>query len=242
MLISVPYDAISTLQTAFGELGTQATGAMNGLTELKGQWNEISFGDRAVMTQTLQAAASNIHKFLNAGSDPIGAVQGALNMVAQFAALAGPTGQIAAIALSFVSGYLSLFGAGGQERKSIGEIVREEIDEALAQFYESDLSNKAEGITSTFQVSKAYLDKLAQSGKKLTVSQAASLERNVPLYLGLPFMGKLASEINGLLKVNKISDAKKTLKYIELYTKMAILKDMIMQEATTLLPIDLEPN
>ena len=67
ILISVPYDAISTLQTAFGELGTQATGAMNGLTELKGQWNEISFGDRAVMTQTLQAAASNIHKFLNAG-------------------------------------------------------------------------------------------------------------------------------------------------------------------------------
>ena len=215
---------------------------MNGLTELKGQWNEISFGDRAVMTQTLQAAASNIHKFLNAGSDPIGAVQGALNMVAQFAALAGPTGQIAAVALSFVSGYLSLFGAGGQEKKSIGEIVREEIDEALAQFYESDLNNKAEGITSTFQVSKAYLDKLAQSGKKLTVSQAASLERNVPLYLGLPFMGKLASEINGLLKVNKISDAKKTLKYIELYTKMAILKDMIMQEAATLLPIDLEPN
>ena len=217
---------------------------MNGLTELKGQWNEISFGDRAVMTQTLQAAASNIHKFLNAGSDPIGPIQGALNMVAQFAALAGPTGQIAAVALSFVSGYLSLFGAGGQEKKSIGEIVREEIDEALAQFYESDLyfSNKAEGITSTFQVSKAYLDKLAQSGKKLTVSQAASLERNVPLYLGLPFMGKLASEINGLLKVNKISDAKKTLKYIELYTKMAILKDMIMQEAATLSPIDLEPS
>ena len=189
----MPYDGINTLQTAFGELGTQATGAMNGLTELKGQWNEISFGDRAVMTQTLQAAASNIHKFANAGSDPIGAVQGALNMVAQFAALSGPTGQIAAVALSFVCGYLSLFEAEGQEKKSIGEIVREEIDEALAQFYESDFSNKAEGITSTFQVSKAYLDKLAQSGKKLTVSQAASLERNVPLYLGLPFMGKLAS-------------------------------------------------
>ena len=84
---------------------------MTGLTELKGQWNEISFGDQAVMTQTLQAAASNIHKFLNAGSDPVGAVQGALNMVAQFAALAGPTGQIAAVALSFVSGCLSLFGA-----------------------------------------------------------------------------------------------------------------------------------
>ena len=90
---------------------------MNGLTELKGQWNEISFGDRAVMTQTLQVAASNIHKFLNAGSDSIGAVQGALNMVAQFAALAGPNGQIAAVALSFVSGCLSLFGAGGQEKK-----------------------------------------------------------------------------------------------------------------------------
>ena len=120
-LISDPYDAINTLQTVFGELGTQATGAMNGLTELEGQWNEISFGDRAVMTHST-GRCLKYYKFANAGSDPIGAAQGALNMVAQFAALAGPTGQIAAVALSFVFGYLSLFGAGGQERNLLGKL------------------------------------------------------------------------------------------------------------------------
>lgn len=46
------------------------------------------------MTHTLQAAASNIGKFANAGSDHIGAIQGALNMVAQFAALSGPKGHL----------------------------------------------------------------------------------------------------------------------------------------------------
>ena len=86
------------------------------------------------VTQTLQSAASNIDKFANAGDDPIGAVQGALNMVGQFAALAGPKSHIVAVALSFVSGFLSLFGAGGKKKKSIGQIVREEIDEALGHF------------------------------------------------------------------------------------------------------------
>jgi hypothetical protein len=127
-------------------LGSKATGAKNGLGSLKSQWNDISFGDRAVITQTLQAAASNIDKFANAGDDPLGAVQGALNMVAQFAALAGPTGQIISVALSFVSGFLSLFGAGGKKEKSVGEIVREEIDAALDQFYENSLSNQASGM------------------------------------------------------------------------------------------------
>ena len=69
------------------------------------------------MTQTLQSAASNIDKFANAGDDPIGAVQGALKMVGQFAALAGPKSQICAVALSFVSGFLSLFGAEGKKKK-----------------------------------------------------------------------------------------------------------------------------
>ena len=223
-------------------MGSKATGAKKGLTALKGKWNTLSFGDRAVMTQTLQSAASNIDKFAKAGDDPIGAVQGALNMVGQFAALAGPTGQIVAVALSFVSGFLSLFGIGGKKKKSLGQIVREEIDEALAQFYEQDLSNQARGIAKTFDVSKAYVDRLAQSGNKLTVAQAGSLERNVPLYLGLEFMGTLSSEIERLLRANKRNEAKKTLRYIELYAKMAVLKDVIIQEVATLLPDELEPN
>ena len=223
-------------------MGSKATGAKKGLTALKGKWNTLSFGDRAVMTQTLQSAASNIDKFAKAGDDPIGAVQGALNMVGQFAALAGPTGQIVAVALSFVSGFLSLFGIGGKKKKSIGQIVREEIDEALAQFYEQDLSNQARGIAKTFDVSKAYVDRLAQSGNKLTVAQAGSLERNVPLYLGLEFMGTLSSEIERLLRDNKGDEAKKTLRYIELYSRIAVLEDVILQELAFLLPKELEPT
>ena len=223
-------------------MGSKATGAKRGLIALKGKWNTLSFGDRATMTQTLQSAASNIDKFAKAGDDPIGAVQGALNMVGQFAALAGPTGQIVAVALSFVSGFLSLFGIGGKKKKSIGQIVRKEIDEALDQFYEQALSNKAGGIARTFDFSKAYVDTLAQSGNKLTKAQAESLERNVPLSLGLRFMGTLSSEIERLLRVNKRNEAKKTLRYIELYAKMAVLKDVILQEVATLLPDELEPN
>ena len=238
----VPSGPFNKLKNAFDKLGTRAAGAKQGLTELKQKWNQVPFGEREPVVATLQEAASNIASFANAGDDPIGAVQGAINMVGQFAALAGPTGGIVSVALSFVSGFLSLFGVGGGETKSIGEIVREEIDEAFSQFYEKDLSNQARGIAKTFDVSKAYVDRLAQSGRKLTVHEAGSLERNVPLYLGLGFMGTLSSEIERLLNANEKKDVKKTLKYIELYTTMAVLKDVILQEIATLLPEELERN
>ena len=157
-------------------------------------------------------------------------------MVAQFAALAGPKGQILSVALSFVSGFLSLFGVGGPKKKSIGQIVREEINDAFDKFYEKYLKNQDQRMARTFQISKAYVDRLAQSGQPLTLHEAGSLERNVPLYVGLPFMGKLASEIHSLLQTNKPGDAKKTLRYIELYTKM------ILQEVAALLPVELERN
>ena len=205
----VPSGPFNKLKNAFDKLGTRGTGAKQGLTKLKQKWNQVPFGEREPVVATLQEAASNIASFANAGDDPIGAIQGAINMVGQFAALAGPTGGIVSVALSFVSGFLSLFGMGGEETKSNGQIVREEIDEAFSQFYEKDLSNQARGIAKTFDVSKAYVDSLAQSGRKLTVHEAGSLERNVPLYLGLGFMGTLSSEIERLQNANEQKDVKR---------------------------------
>ena len=239
--ISEPDDPIYKLQKAISNV-RGADGASKALTGLKEQWSGIAFRDRAAVLATLQVAALNIGSFANAADDPIGAIQGAAIMVGQFGALLGPGGQVAAIVLSFVSGFLSLFGKGGKEQKSIGQIVREEIDDALAEFSEQTLTNQASGVVRAFTVSKVYVDSLAESGKRLTVDQANSLEVNVPLYYGMPFMGTLASEIDRLLKANEVDDAKKTLKYIELYVKMAILKDVIMQEVATLLPEELEPN
>ena len=239
--LAVPTAAVDKLTDAFGKLGTKATAAQNGLNKLKNRWNEAGFADRGTVVDSLESAASNIGAFANAGEDPVAAIQAGLNMVAQFAALAGPYGQIASVVLSFVSGILSLFGAGG-EQKSVGEIVREQIDEALDLYYEKDLSNQAEGTIATFDVSKAYVDNLAQRGETLTVDQTHLLSVNVPLYLGLTFMGTLASEIKSLLAENKRDDAKKVLKYIELYTTMAVLKDIILQETAALIPDELAPN
>ena len=162
------------------------------------------------MTQTLQSAASNIKKFANAGDDPSGAVLGALNMVGQFAALAGPTGQNVAVGPRFVSGLLSLFGVGGKKKKSIGQIAQEEIDQALAQFPEPNLFIKTSehgGLGKQFDVLKAYVDRVAQSGDNLTVAQAESFERKAPLYIGVALMGALTSEIERLLKANKEDEA-----------------------------------
>ena len=205
------------------------------------KWNEIEYGDRSTVVGTLQSAADNIGAFANAGEDPVGAIQGGLNMIAQIASLAGPQGQIISVLLSFVSGFLSLFGAATEE-KSVGDIVREQIDEALEEYHDKQLTNSAEGAIDNLEVSKAYVDTLAQLGLTLTVPQAHSLESNIPMGDGLKFMGELASNIRSLVRAKERSGAKKVLKYIELYIKMAVMKDIILLEMVALLPDELEPN
>ena len=100
----------------------------------------------------MNVAASQIGKFANAGDDPVGAVQAAITMVGSLAAAAGPMGMVANVALNFVSGLLSLFRAGGKKQKTVGEIVREQIDEALDEFADRTLMQEAEGMMGMFDV------------------------------------------------------------------------------------------
>jgi hypothetical protein len=49
------------------------------------------------------------------------------------------------IALSFVSGFLSLFGVGLKMKKTVGEIVREEIQAAFEKYHDQKLIKDAKG-------------------------------------------------------------------------------------------------
>ena len=99
-------------------------------------------------------------------------------------------------------------------------MVREEIE----KWYSRDLSNQAEGAIFDFQTSKDFLDGVAKSGNNISEFEANGLGCHVPVYKGVLFMGTLANEVRNIISDNEIGEAKKCLKYIELYVRMAILK------------------
>jgi hypothetical protein len=228
---------MTKLDDAFNKLGADANGAKTGLSGLRSKWSSLPYGDRNALMISMNVAASQIEKIANAGDDPVGAVRGAINMVGALAVAAGPMGQIVNVALNFVSGLLSLFGIGGKKKqKTVGEIVREQIDEALENYADRSLMEEAEGIMELFDSSKAYVDSLVKYNRKLTVNEANMIAISVPLWQGLKFMGKLSGIIRTLIKENEIKTSRKLLKYIEVYTNVAILKDMILMETATLMP------
>lgn len=79
---------------AFNDIGSQAQGAKDGLIKLKNSWENA---DRATYVAVMQSAASNIHRFANIGDDPGEGLLAAIDMVAQFASLAGPMVELASI-------------------------------------------------------------------------------------------------------------------------------------------------
>jgi len=80
------------------------------------------------------------------------------------------------------------------------------------------------------------LDGVAKSGNNISEFEANGLGCHVPVYKGVLFMGTLANEIRNIIRDNEIGEAKKCLKYIELYVRMAILKDAILQQMAALIP------
>ncbi len=236
--LSAPSLAQTKLSSAFNEIGSEANAAKTGLARLNEKWNELSSDDRSSLVKAFQTSAAQFEKFTRADEDPVGAVIATIDIVSQFTALAGPTGQIVSVALSFVSGFLSLFGIGKSKatKPDISKIIRKEIDDALDKYYEKVLQDQVAGTLHNFVISKAYVDSLSRSGGKLTKHQALTLQTNVPLWSGLTFLGKLEFRIRELLDKNERKSASKLLTYVELYTRIASLKDLILLQSITLLP------
>ena len=216
-----------------GSISGPATAGMNQMTS---NWNTKPFAEKAFAVNALSTAARNIDLFANAKNDPMGAVVGAVNIVASFAAVIGPSGMILSVGFSFLSGLFSLFGKKAKKPKSVGQIVKETIDNALDDFYDQSLSDEARGTIEAMRHSKAFLDGVSSSGELISEGEAMALGTHVPVYRGLKFMGTLATVIGRLVGNNRPKDAKRCIKYIELYCTMATLKSMILQEFGALLP------
>ena len=124
----------------------------------------------------------------------MGAIRGAIEIIATFSNIAGPHGQIVGVALNFISGFLTLFGKGTSP-KPVSEVVREEI-----------------GAIFDFQTSKDFLDGVAKSGNNISEFEANGLGCHVPVYKGVLFMGTLVNEVRNIIRDNEIGEAKKMLK------------------------------
>lgn len=177
----------------------------------------------------METIENNFEAFTNTKEDPKAAVIGAINIVAAVSNHFGPTGQLVSMGLGFVSAILGLFGQG-PDPKPIDQIVREEINSALKEYEDQRLSDKAVGLISALRSSKAYLDGAAKSGEPLSDTEMIIASSRVPLTQGTEFMGILATVIDRLFKGNKEEDAKKCLKYCELYAMLAALRDMILTQ------------
>ncbi|XP_028518948.1 uncharacterized protein LOC114576464 [Exaiptasia diaphana] len=231
--------AVRTKLTAFS--GPLSSPAKNSLTSLDKKWYSLSDDSKKGALDTLGVISSNIEVFGNAGEDPVGAIRGAIDIVASISSNFGPKGQLASVALGFVSAILGLFGKGPKP-KPLSEVVREQIDEALAQYREEDLIRKKNGLVYAFRLTKAYLDGAARSGRRLSDKGAVAATVEVGRSKGVAFMGELVSEIRDMFRKN--SDARKAIRYCEMYAQLALYRDIILTQFIGMLPLtkDLESH
>ncbi|KXJ24477.1 Toxin CrTX-A [Exaiptasia diaphana] len=236
-LDSAPKDklitAVRTKLTAFS--GPLSSRAKSSLSSLDTKWYSLSDDSKQGALDTLGVISSNIEVFGNAGEDPVGAIRGAIDIVASISSNFGPKGQLASTALGFVSALLGLFGKGPKP-KPLGQVVREQIDEALAQYREEELVRKKDGLLSAFQLTKAYLDGAAKSGQPLSTEEVPVATKEMERSQGVAFMGELASEVRKMFRNNKAADARKAIRYCEMYAQLAVYREIIFTQYLGMLP------
>ena len=200
------------------------------------EWtSQMSTTDRMAVAQTLNIVADNMDKLKDAKEDPAGAIMGVLNILGGLASLVGSGGQMASIVLRFIASFVGLFG-NSKEEKNVGEIVHGEIDNALSEFRDEILLDQAAGVAGMFKVSKIFLDALVESGTVMGPVELAAINRNVPVTESVDFMAVLENRIRTLIQTTDGQDAKKCIKYIELYARLAVTKDALLAQTAALIP------
>ncbi|XP_028515342.1 uncharacterized protein LOC114575187 [Exaiptasia diaphana] len=213
--------------------GSLASRAKHSLSSLYKKWHHLPPDSRKGVLHTLGVISSNIEVFGNADKDPIGAIRGGINIVASISSNFGPKGQLASVALGFVSALLGLFGKGPKP-KTLGEVVREQIHDALSEYRDESLAMEKHGFMLSFQLSKAYLDEAADSDGPLTTDEVIMASNKV--VLNVNFIGKIAYLIEKLFRNNKVGIARKAIRYCEMYAEVAFYRDIILTQFISMIP------
>jgi len=229
-----PIGVLTVLKTKLSKVNNPlATNAKKSLNGLSKRWSNLSSRERAGIQGTLSVITSSFDKFINAGDDPVGAIRGAINIIASIASNFGPKGQLVSMGLGFVSSILGLFGKGPNQ-PPMRKIVREIVNEALSKYHDRVLTDRAHGVINALSYSISYMDGVAQAGKPLNLEQMKLVSSRVPIIHGSAFMGELFTVTNRLFTKNQRNDARKAIKYTELYVKTETLRDMILTQLISL--------
>ncbi|KXJ13425.1 Toxin CfTX-1 [Exaiptasia diaphana] len=232
-----PTQLITDVQTKLAAFtGPVAARIKTSLSSLNTKWANFSNDQRKDVMGTMGVISQNIVKFGNAAEDPVGAFKAGVDILASIAGLFGPKGQLVSMGLSFLSGILSLFGKGSAQPKPIAVIVREQVDAALREYKDKQLTEEAGGLIIAFQNSMAYLEGVIESGKPVTKWMVGLLSQRVPIAFGSKFMGRLVFVNNNLFSENKATEARRFIKYCELFAKLEILRDMMITQLISMRP------
>lgn len=229
LLIHFTEAVISRVKAKLGAFGNtkMAQNVDKELTGLSGKWSQLSDDEQSNIQSTLDVVASSIESFANAKDNPVGAIQGAMNIIGSISSNFGPMGQLVGMGLGFVSSLLGLFGAG-PEPVPLTEVVGKEVRKALEEYHDRNLRNEADGVINALSEIKGYLDGFARAGINGSVSIAAVRS---PITLGAKFVGKLISTIEQMFEENKANEARKCLRYLEIYTRITALRDLIFTQS-----------
>jgi len=197
------------------------------LTGISAKWSSLSDDERGGIENSLGAIANNIESFANAKEDPVGAIQGAMEIIGTVASVFGPFGQLVGMGAGFISSILGLFG-GGPEATPISEIISKEIRKVFEEYRDQDLENEAAGVMNALSEMKGYLDGFSRAGRKGRISITSS---RTPITKGSEFVGKLLKIVRDMFQDNQQKQAGKCLKYVELYAKITALRDIIVTQS-----------
>ena len=123
-----------------------------------------------------------------------------------------------------------ILGSFGED-EDVKEIVKEQVE----SLHQDELRHQASGMLYKFQRSQAFLSKFLQANTR-TRDDLQFLSKQIKIFDGIEFMGTLFSETAALVKKNEQSDGEVLFQQLELYTRLLILKDLLLQQTVAILP------
>ncbi|XP_033753118.1 toxin CrTX-A-like [Pecten maximus] len=193
-------------------------------------------GDGPIHIQRLQEVANHLKTIYRhlpqfTSGDPfqvLHGVAGIVSSVSSFTGLGGP-------AVPAICGVLSkVFTAFGGTKITIAEVVENEIRRTFSGHSNETLLEEAEDLHLMYRFAFDFLNPASEKSN-FTEHDITNMNIQMNVFQGVTFLRKLGKLIKELAKEHedthpnkKIEKAKKAMDFIELYIKLALLRDMLL--------------
>ena len=232
MLLSAKGAFAKFKKAVTSHLGSHGNMIQEEIYKISHEWEGLDEDMQEAFQEVFSVTAENLETFTKVKKEPEDAFAAAATVGAATVELLAYASPMAGRApLFLVAMILGSFG----ENEDLQDVIKGQVEE----LYLEEMKGRAVGWITKFQRSQSFLSSFLEAQDR-TKDDLDFLTRQIKILDGIEFMGMLFNDIVGMVREDENEDGEGFFQHLELYTRLLVMKDLMLQQTVAVLPASMK--